>query len=132
MAEVIYENGKLYRECGWISAEGYLKFTLDGKTYYSHRYIYEKEYGPLDPDMDVDHINGNKLDNRLENLRAVSRSDNSFNRHKANLNSATGIRGVSWHKASQKYQVQVRGKYGGTFFRIEDTIEAAEQMFREV
>lgn len=132
MTEIVYIGGKLYRECGWVSAEGYLKFTLDGKTHYAHRYIYEQEYGPIDPRMDIDHINGDKLDNELENLRAVPRSDNAFNRHRANLNSASGVRGVSWHKASQGYRVQVRGKHLGVYGTLEEASQVAEKGFKEV
>ncbi|MDF3129869.1 HNH endonuclease [Kiritimatiellaeota bacterium B1221] len=61
----------------------YAKFDLDKKRTSVHRYIYQKE-NPLEniEDKQIDHINGNSLDNRIKNLRAVSQSVNKSNWHK--------------------------------------------------
>ena len=59
--------------------------------------MHGKEPAPI-----IDHINGNKLDNRLENLRAVSQSQNSMNR-KQRSDNTSGIKGVRWSKHKQKW-----------------------------
>lgn len=131
MKDIIYQDGKLYKEVGWISAEGYYKFTLDNRTYYVHRWLYERAKGKLPRHMDVDHINGDKLDNRLENLRAVNRSENAFNRQKANSNSETGVRGVFWHRATQRWQVSIRGNYLGVYPDYEEACKVAEDYYKK-
>lgn len=55
---------------------------------------------------EVDHINHNKLDNRKENLRICTKSENNFNRLAANRTSTTGIRGVFFDKRANRYKVE--------------------------
>ncbi len=71
------------------------------------------------PDAEyVDHINGDRLDNRRENLRACSCSQNLANRGK-NKNNTSGFKGVTWSKSSKKWQAQLKlggkMKYLGVF-----------------
>jgi len=77
----------------------------------------------------VDHINGNSLDNRRINLRLVSMSGNGQNRKDANANSTSGIRGVSWEKRSNKWVVEAscNGKkyFGGRYTSLEEAEVAA-------
>lgn len=78
-----------------------------------HRVVIDAPEG-----MDVDHINGNKLDNRRQNLRIASRSQNNANSRMSKRNTS-GYRGVRWHKQCRKWnaRVQVDGKeiYLGLF-----------------
>jgi hypothetical protein len=53
----------------------------------------------------IDHINDNKLDNRLENLQVVT---NRFNSHKTQGNYSSNYKGVNWHKASKKWASQIK------------------------
>lgn len=82
-------------------------YNKDGtsKVLYMHREIMKTQKG-----MQVDHINGNTLDNQKSNLRNCSRQENSYNRI-----SSRGIsqyKGVSWNKVAKKWQsyISVRGK----------------------
>jgi hypothetical protein len=81
------------------------------------------------PDGEIDHINRNKLDNRKENLRTVTSSQNKMNRPKQR-NNTSGINGVSWHKLNKKWQAttKIDGKkiHLGLFDDIEDARKAYE------
>lgn len=59
-----------------ISNRGYAKITLDKKTYSIHRLIYEQFNGPIPENYDIDHIDDNKINNKLSNLQALTRADN--------------------------------------------------------
>ena len=51
---------------------GYVKYRINGKQVYEHRVIYEKHFGKIPPKMQIHHKNGNRKDNRIENLELVS------------------------------------------------------------
>lgn len=86
-------------------SQGYRQINLDGKVYLAHRFIWVMLHGPL-VDYDIDHINGNRSDNRLVNLRIVSRAENLRNRKSANLGS-NEVCGVSYAEKHGKYRAYV-------------------------
>lgn len=97
---------------GAINALGYVTVTIDRKRFGAHRLAWFFVHGRW-PEGDIDHINGNRADNRIANLRDVSRSQNNQNRRIAQRNnSASGLLGVYWHKQRQKWraQIQIDGK----------------------
>lgn len=80
----------------------------------------------------VDHINRNPLDNRRENLRVVSASENQFNKRLLFRNNTSGYKGVSLHKKSGRYSafIQENGKrrwLGYSFKTAEDAARAVHQ-----
>ena len=83
----------------------------------------------------MDHINGDKLDNRRKNLRPVSVSQNGLNRHRSNRNNqSSSVPGVSWCKANNKWRVQIRrlGKdYFGGYYDNESTARRAAESLRQ-
>jgi RecJ-like exonuclease len=89
-------------------------------------------------DAEVDHIHGNKLDNRKSELRIVAQSDNKKNRS-MNINNTSGYKGVSWDKHKQKWvaNIQCDGKpfYLGAFTSAYDAHiryeKAAKALFGE-
>ena len=97
-------------EAGGINAIGYVAISIDHKLYLGHRLAWFYFYGE-NPDFDVDHINGNRLDNRICNLRLATMQENSLNRDKQKNNSS-GYKNVSWSKAMKRWMVrmQVKGK----------------------
>ena len=80
---------------------GYMYLRHKGKSYLAHRVAFYLTYGFLP--VNVDHKNGDKTDNRIENLRAATRSQNSWN-----MSARHGVKGVSWRKDKNKWVVQIR------------------------
>lgn len=92
------------KPAGSIHKTGYRHITWMGKVHKAHRLIFMLHHGYLPPE--VDHINGDRQDNRIENLRAANRSENQCNRG-ALANNTSGYPGVSWHKKSKAWCVRV-------------------------
>ena len=117
-------NTNIGDEAGWVDGYGYRQVTFDGKGIRAHRIIFFIEHGYI-PEL-IDHINGNKLDNRISNLRECSKSQNGMNRGKQK-NNYSGISGVCWNSSAKKWQayIKVDGRqiYLGLF---SDKQEAAE------
>ena len=92
---------------------------------YLHRYIMN-----VPRDMVVDHINGNKLDNRKSNLRICTVAENKFN-HKNYATNTSGCPGIDWHRKANKWRarIQVHGRqiHLGVFESLEDAIYARQQ-----
>ena len=138
------ETGKLYwrvTEGGHV-IEGREAFTADNKGYkrggffgtplYAHVAGWILYHGKL-PEGELDHINRNKQDNRIYNLRDVPKSVNQHN-SKNRVDNSTGVCGVKRRKDTGRYeaQIQVNGKrqYLGRYQTLPEAIaarEAAEQ-----
>ena len=76
---------------------GYLKFNYKRKLYYCHRAAWLFFYGKDPGEAEIDHINGNKSDNRITNLRLATSGSNKWNA-KALSNNTSGYKGVFWRK----------------------------------
>ena len=79
----------------------------------------------------IDHKDHDKLNNRLDNLRVVTASQNSRNRTKK-ANCSSQFRGVSWHKQAGKWQARINGEYLGLFEIEEDASKAYEARYMEL
>lgn len=79
---------------GYLSPNGYLFISVDGISYRAHRLAWFYMYGVW-PINEIDHINEVKTDNRIENLRDVTRNENEWNKSKPRIDGFTGARGVS-------------------------------------
>lgn len=92
----------------WYGTTGYMVTRLNGKTTYLHRLIMIRVLGrELNRREEVDHINGNGLDNRRENLRLASHAQNLKNL-KVPVNSTTGYKGVSYRKDKRKFEAYIK------------------------
>lgn len=91
-------------------SSGYIVIKVDGKTYKAHRLAWLYTYGRWPEE--VDHINRNRRDNRIENLRAVVKGENQRN-HPVSVKNTSGIRGVVWNKKGRKFhsRISVDGNY---------------------
>lgn len=94
-------------KAGHIAGRGYLYIGFNGKVYSAHRLAWLYVYGQI-PENDIDHINGEKTDNRINNLRDVETVINCQNRRAARDGSRSGIMGASWHKRIGKWAAQIR------------------------
>lgn len=88
---------------GWDRGIGYNSVKINKKTYLVHRIIWIYHYGEIQEGKCIDHINGNKKDNRIENLREVCKHENCTNRNKTDLKNLTSkYKGVHRNKKSDK------------------------------
>lgn len=97
------------KAAGFFEAStGYRRVCFQGTTYYVHRLVWFHFYGAM-PAHEIDHINGDRLDNRIANLRDIPKKKNLQNRTK--ILSKTGFLGVT-RKPGGKYvaQITVDGK----------------------
>lgn len=99
---------------GTISFHGYLIITIGGVKHRASRLAQLYMTGSW-PAEEMDHINRCKLDERWENLREVTRSENSLNRN-LQANNTSGARGVHWDVSRSKWSVQV--KTGGATYSV--------------
>lgn len=105
---ILYDNGQLInpstkRVLGYLEkSNGYMRFSYNYKKFYVHRVVWEIHHGNIPNGFEIDHINQNKLDNRIENLRLVSHIDNNKNKG-LNKNNTSGFVGVCWDKRSSKW-----------------------------
>ena len=92
----------------------YWKVRLNGSDWYVHRIIYAMHHG-YHVTQQIDHIDGNGLNNRIENLREVSQFKNARNVRKYSRNTS-GFTGVNWAANCNKWRVQAN--YEGTRYQL--------------
>lgn len=95
---------------GTINADGYrqIQFKIDGRKrgFKEHRLAWLLVHGKW-PTNQIDHVNGDRSDNRIVNLREATNSQNMMNR-KLNANSGSGVKGVSFHRGSQRWRARLQ------------------------
>lgn len=108
------------------NSQGYYRVYVDGERYFAHRVIFLMVYGYLP--KQVDHINQDKTDNRIDNLRPATHAQNMFNRP-IFKNNTTGRQGVDFKDGKYRARIQVDGKseYIGKFNCLEEASSAYEK-----
>jgi hypothetical protein len=109
--------------CGSIDHYGYLVLKIKGKQYKSHRMAWLYEFG-FNPKGVIDHINGDKLDNRIVNLRDVLQRENCHNKN-IPINKDTEVKGVYVDKTKGLLK-KFAFKFDGTTYRFKELAEAIE------
>lgn len=101
------EDWEDLKNCYWIEQYGYAVSTKDYECIRFHREVMNID----DPKIQVDHINGNRLDNRKVNLRLCTNQENSRNKYR-NSNNTSGYNGVYFDKERMKWRgtIQHNGK----------------------
>jgi HNH endonuclease/AP2 domain len=119
------------KEAGYIDNKGYKIVNLDGKAHKYHRIVFLYHHGYL-PKM-IDHIDCDRSNNRIENLRECNDSQNQFNKNKTSKNT-TGVKGVDYRKNNGKYRAQIYNNKKchnlGYYNTLEEAKEVVEK-FRE-
>jgi hypothetical protein len=106
-----YADGKLFNkiqrgrralageEAGCLDTYGYKVITINKKMYKSHRLIYMYNNGEIADGLHIDHIDRNRLNNNIENLRLVTSQENGFNR---------GAKGYYFNKLANKFMARIQ------------------------
>jgi hypothetical protein len=134
-----YQDGQLIRKIGRINeigsiagcvhkGTGYIHIKIKAKVFKAHRLIFLYHYGYF-PEF-VDHIDGNKQNNRIENLREASKQENCQNQ-KVRWTNSSGVKGVSWHKVNKKWKVALCKNYRSYYFGTYEDKELAELVSME-
>lgn len=102
------QNSALGTVAGTVKPDGYRRIFLGGKGYYAQRLAWLWMTGSW-PDFDVDHINRNRDDNRWENLREATRSQNCGNQA-ARVTNSLGLKGVRQKGGKFEARITITGR----------------------
>lgn len=95
-----------------------------------HRVIWQLHNKKIPKGMEIDHINGDGLDNRSENLRLCTRAQNCYNSKPSKLGCTSRYKGV--HHSSGKWKVQVQHKHVGSYATEIEAAQAYNRKAREI
>lgn len=137
-----YQEGKLLRkyssggklensEAGYLCEDGYVKVEINDKTTGAHRIIWELFNGPIPEGLEIDHIDRNRSNNLIENLRLFTRQQNCQHQGITKRNKS-GFKGVSFHKGSNKWTSQININKKCYTIGYFDTIEEAAKAYEDV
>ena len=135
-----YRDGNLYWKnsparnvrpgsiAGYMQSEGYRSVKINNKQFKAHRIIFLMFYGWL-PEK-VDHKDGDTLNNKIENLRFATSSENSFNAKKR-ADNKSGVKGVYWNKECKRWAVQISINNKHKYFGLYKDLELADLVAQE-
>jgi hypothetical protein len=110
----------------YFNSRGYAQACNGGDRYHRRLTSMHRVVALPDPTQEVDHINGDKLDNRRSNLRPCSRSENQRN-NQSHVGTSR-FKGVSWQSSKRKWKAQIDAKdryKGGYIGNFDDEVSAA-------
>jgi hypothetical protein len=131
LRKIVFNNrNKLHEEAGWLGVNGYRCVSILSKTYLVHRIIYFMFYNKF-PKY-VDHIDGDRLNNDIKNLREATNAQNNWNTG-IRKNNTSGIKGVYWDTKYKSWHAQCfvnsKNYFLGRYEDIDDA-ETAVKAFR--
>jgi hypothetical protein len=104
----------------------YVLIGVDHQGYLAHRlaWLWMTGHWPTD---EIDHINRNPLDNRWENLRCVTRKQNSRN-HGLYKHNTSGVNGIFWSTSRRRWKVEICGEFFGWFVTKSEAAQIARKI----
>jgi HNH endonuclease/AP2 domain len=116
---------------GYTRPDGYVTIEIRGRKYGAHRLAWIYTYGAIPEGIEIDHKNLNHSDNRLENLRLATESQNKINSPRPLVN---GYRGIYWHRNGWVARIKKDGKHFhlGKFDDPADGARAYDAKAREI
>ncbi|MEI2684259.1 HNH endonuclease [Erwinia aphidicola] len=114
---------------GCNSSNGYIRIHILGRTYHAHRLAWIFQYNETSS-LDIDHIDGNKKNNRIANLRLATRSQNNHNAP-PNRKNTSGYRGVYFNKNAKKWMAMIIYKGERMYLGYHHTPELAAMAYQE-
>lgn len=125
-ASRVFESKCAGKTAGWRHGAGYTAIRVDGRDYLAHRLAWLYSHGEWPP-HEIDHKNGDRSDNRLQNLRPATKKENSRNQC-LRITNKSGVNGVIWDKRKGVWRADVtyngRFIYLGQFKTIEEAAAA--------
>lgn len=123
------KNKSVGEVAGKENSDGYLQIKIGKRSYKVHRLIWFYVYGCWPVDL-IDHINGNRTDNRICNLREATNAQNMRN-SKLQRRNKSGEKGVMWRERDKRWiaACKVNGKpnYVGCFVELQDAVNAVRE-----
>ena len=123
-------NRKAGAEVGMTTDEGYRRTAFNGHYFYVHRFLWAYVNGPIPDGYELDHINGDRGDNRVANLRLCTAKQNKQNMHGAPKNKKSGgALGATWNARHQKWKTQIGLNGKSIYLGYYDTAEEAHTVY---
>ena len=107
----------------------YIYIKIDNKIYPAHKLVWLYHHGAY-PSGCIDHVNGIRNDNRIDNLRHATRAQNSQNMRMFKSNTS-GVKVVDWQKCSQRWRVRLQVNHNRINIGSFDCLELAELVANE-
>lgn len=137
---VEYKDGQLVAKVKWAdkvkvgstlggkNSKGYILISIQKKRYYAHRLVFVYHHNSCP--AYIDHIDGDKSNNRIENLRAASSNQNNYN-VKTPKSNKSGVKNVHWNKKNYNWNVTLSANNKSMYFGSFDDLELAALVAEE-
>tara|TARA_R110000796_G_scaffold19379_3_gene58274 strand:+ start:112 stop:582 length:471 start_codon:yes stop_codon:yes gene_type:complete len=136
-SSIYYKDGLLFwksnnKIAGTKTKAGYIKLQINKISYSAHRLVWVLFNKDIPLDKQIDHIDRDKSNNKIENLRLVDHVANALNKKCKKSN--TGIRGVSKDRNYYKVSFTIKNKstHVGNFKNFEDAKKVAEEYYQNI